>query len=126
MGLSASLQTPSLTLAALLVLLLIVNLIMGTCISTNWKKYHDTSRDEKARSDAIDSQIEEDSRKFRKEYKILLLGTYIPFYRSTFNPLSLRLLLLRALISNFRVQRIWEVDNTQADENHSPEWLHQE
>ncbi|KAG1721024.1 heterotrimeric G protein alpha subunit [Suillus lakei] len=47
---------------------------MGNCISTNWR-HRDTSRDEKARSDAIDSQLEEDFRKFRKECKILLLGS---------------------------------------------------
>ncbi|OAX33137.1 guanine nucleotide binding protein, alpha subunit [Rhizopogon vinicolor AM-OR11-026] len=41
---------------------------MGNCISSR-------DRVEKARSDAIDRQIEEDSRKFRKERKILLLGT---------------------------------------------------
>jgi guanine nucleotide-binding protein subunit alpha len=41
---------------------------MGNCVSAQ-------DREEKARSDAIDRQIEEDSRKFRKECKILLLGT---------------------------------------------------
>ncbi|OAX35533.1 heterotrimeric G protein alpha subunit, partial [Rhizopogon vinicolor AM-OR11-026] len=41
---------------------------MGNCISSQ-------DRVEKARSDAIDRQIEEDSRKFRKECKILLLDT---------------------------------------------------
>lgn len=46
---------------------------MGNCVSAQ-------DREEKARSDAIDRQIEEDSRKFRKECKILLLGTYLPFY----------------------------------------------
>ncbi|KAJ8587682.1 guanine nucleotide binding protein, alpha subunit [Rhizopogon salebrosus TDB-379] len=41
---------------------------MGNCISSQ-------DRVEKAHSDAIDRQIEEDSRKFRKECKILLLGS---------------------------------------------------
>jgi guanine nucleotide-binding protein subunit alpha len=41
---------------------------MGNCVSAQ-------DREEKARSDAIDRQIEEDSRKFRKECKILLLGS---------------------------------------------------
>lgn len=40
---------------------------MGACMSTEGKA-------EKERSLAIDKQIEEDSRKFRKECKILLLG----------------------------------------------------
>ncbi|KAH0828873.1 guanine nucleotide binding protein, alpha subunit [Lanmaoa asiatica] len=41
---------------------------MGNCISAQ-------DRAEKARSDAIDRQLEEDSRKLRKECKILLLGS---------------------------------------------------
>ncbi|KAG9308579.1 heterotrimeric G protein alpha subunit [Chiua virens] len=41
---------------------------MGNCISSQ-------DRVEKARSDAIDRQLEEDSRKLRKECKILLLGS---------------------------------------------------
>lgn len=40
---------------------------MGACVSTEGKA-------EKERSLAIDKQIEEDSRRFRKECKILLLG----------------------------------------------------
>ncbi|EIW80154.1 heterotrimeric G protein alpha subunit [Coniophora puteana RWD-64-598 SS2] len=42
---------------------------MGNCISSS------QDRIEKAKSDEIDRQIEEDSRKFRKECKILLLGS---------------------------------------------------
>jgi hypothetical protein len=45
---------------------------MGNCVSGT------DARAEKARSDAIDKQIEEDSRKFRKECKILLLGEHHP------------------------------------------------
>jgi guanine nucleotide-binding protein subunit alpha len=41
---------------------------MGNCISAQ-------DRAEKARSDAIDRQLEEDSRRLRKECKILLLGS---------------------------------------------------
>ena len=44
---------------------------MGNCISA-----HDKA--EKAISDAIDRQLEEDSRKLRKECKILLLGSSPP------------------------------------------------
>ncbi|KAG1859028.1 heterotrimeric G protein alpha subunit [Suillus subalutaceus] len=43
---------------------------MGNYVSA-W--YH-SDRKDKARSDAIDRQIQEDSRRFRKEYQILLLG----------------------------------------------------
>lgn len=40
---------------------------MGNCVST-------VDREAAARSQEIDKQIEEDSRKFKKECKILLLG----------------------------------------------------
>lgn len=45
--------------------------VMGNCTSTS-------DRQAKAHSDAIDKEIENDSKKFRKECKILLLGVYIP------------------------------------------------
>jgi guanine nucleotide-binding protein G(i) subunit alpha len=45
---------------------------MGNCISGS-------ARDKKVISDAIDEQIEEDSHKFRKECKILLLGASTHF-----------------------------------------------
>ncbi|TFY75458.1 hypothetical protein EWM64_g8555 [Hericium alpestre] len=41
---------------------------MGNCVSNS-------QREGKARSDAIDKQIEEDSKKFKRECKILLLGS---------------------------------------------------
>lgn len=41
---------------------------MGNCLSSNDEK------EAKDRSTNIDRQIEEDSRKFKKECKILLLG----------------------------------------------------
>ena len=43
---------------------------MGNCVSSAQE------REEKARSDRIDKQIEEDGKKFKRECKILLLGTY--------------------------------------------------
>jgi guanine nucleotide-binding protein subunit alpha len=42
---------------------------MGNCTSTS-------DRQAKAHSDAIDKEIENDSKKFRKECKILLLGMF--------------------------------------------------
>ncbi|KAG2138033.1 heterotrimeric G protein alpha subunit [Suillus clintonianus] len=45
---------------------------MGICVSA---QHYDCDRDHKAWSDAIDRQLEEDSRKFRKVCKILLLGS---------------------------------------------------
>jgi hypothetical protein len=44
-----------------------VTTVMGNCASTS-------DRQAKAHSDAIDKEIEDDSKKFRKECKILLLG----------------------------------------------------
>lgn len=43
---------------------------MGNCVSNS------EDREAKARSDAIDRQIEEDQKKFKKECKILLLGMF--------------------------------------------------
>jgi cytoskeletal protein RodZ len=45
---------------------------MGGCISTVDQKA------DKARSDEIDKQIEEDNKRFKRECKILLLGTSLP------------------------------------------------
>lgn len=42
---------------------------MGNCVSSQ-------DREAQQRSQEIDKQIEEDSRKFKKECKILLLGEY--------------------------------------------------
>ena len=46
---------------------------MGNYISSHWQ-----DRVKKARSDAIDRQLKEDSSKLRKERKILLLGSSLP------------------------------------------------
>lgn len=48
---------------------------MGNCVSDAQE------RDEKAKSDAIDKQIDEDSKKFKKECKILLLGPPLISFR---------------------------------------------
>ena len=44
---------------------------MGACMSTN-----DEETEQKKRSQKIDRDLEEDSKKLRKECKILLLGGY--------------------------------------------------
>lgn len=44
---------------------------MGACMSTNAEE-----TEQKKRSQMIDRTLEEDSRKLRRECKILLLGTY--------------------------------------------------
>lgn len=60
---------------------------MGNCLASA------QDRAEKARSDAIDRQIEEDSKKFRKECKILLLGEHLRIFLSSCArvPLSFRI-----------------------------------
>jgi len=62
-------------------------------------------RGSKDRSNAIDRQLEDDSRKFKKECKILLLGEY------KFGP------------PDARFWRIGQVDHCQANENHPPKWV---
>jgi hypothetical protein len=50
---------------------------MGNCVSTPGKK-------DKKRSDAIDRQIEDDSKRFKRECKILLLGEQPWYPRKSF------------------------------------------
>lgn len=54
---------------------------MGACMSTN-----DEETEQKKRSQKIDRDLEEDSKKLRKECKILLLGAhpYCPSFPSLF------------------------------------------
>ena len=44
--------------------------VMGSCMSTSGE-----DSDQRKRSNKIDKELEEDSKKLRKECKILLLGT---------------------------------------------------
>lgn len=63
-------------------------------------------RGSKDRSNAIDRQLEDDSKKFKKECKILLLGEFGLF---------------GAMLADFRFRRIRQINHCQADENHSSE-----
>lgn len=45
-------------------------LVMGSCMSTSGEE-----SDQRKRSNKIDKELEEDSKRLRKECKILLLGT---------------------------------------------------
>lgn len=48
-------------------------LVMGSCMSTSGEE-----SDQRKRSNKIDKELEEDSKKLRKECKILLLGKSPP------------------------------------------------
>jgi guanine nucleotide-binding protein G(i) subunit alpha len=57
---------------------------MGNCASNT------REAEEKARSDLIDRQIEEDSKKYKRECKILLLGAYsLPLSARATDPIKL-------------------------------------
>jgi len=51
---------------------------MGNCMSSNGE-----DGEQKKRSQLIDRTLEEDSKKLRRECKILLLGEYAPCFRHT-------------------------------------------
>lgn len=81
---------------------------MGNCMSAEEKA-------ERERSLAIDKQIEEDSRRFRKECKILLLGMFILYYI---------LYICSFYRSRSRLWRVGQVDDCEADEDYPPERLY--
>ena len=58
---------------------------MGHCASNT------REAEDRACSDLIDRQIEEDSKKYKREVKLLLLGAYCPFPFTTFPCRSLQL-----------------------------------
>jgi len=80
---------------------------MGACMSSNTDE-----TEQKKRSQMIDKNLEEESRRLRRECKILLLGTHI-----------IRLEMNAGTNLRTRIWRKWEIDNCQTDENHTPEWL---
>lgn len=117
---------------------------MGNCASNNRE-----AQEKKALSDSIDRQIEEDSKKYKRECKILLLGAYfLPL--ATRPPCSINLLepfslssptrgparvhryeyfqscICACMLSHslLRFRRVWKVNNRQADEDNPPGWLH--
>ena len=85
-------------------------IIMGNHMSSE-------DRAQRAISDAINKQIEEDSRRFRKECKILLLGPPQPlvFFFRRRRPRTQPIVCLP-----LRFWRIWEIDGREADEDHTP------
>lgn len=67
--------------------------------------------DQKKRSQMIDRTLEEDSKKLKRECKILLLGTLRELYGI-------------ALLMGHRFWRERQEHDCEADEDHTSEWLH--
>lgn len=70
--------------------------------------------DQKKKSQAIDKILEEDSKRLRKECKILLLGRLVP------RPARAASLKTAMAYIDPRFRRKWQVDNCQADEDNPP------
>jgi len=72
-----------------------------------------TGRKEKARSDGIDEQIEEDNKKYKRECKILLLGASppLPFFHQPKR---------RSHHNNERLERVGQINLCKANENRTP------
>lgn len=79
---------------------------MGICMSSN-----NEEAEQKKKSQQIDKQLEEDSKRLRKECKILLLGAWSR-RRTLRHPI---------LIAFSRLGRERQVNNRQADEDHTSE-----
>lgn len=108
---------------------------MGNCVSSAQEKA------EKARSDAIDRELDEESKRLKKECKILLLGESIQSFSSLFawalplvSCMTIHSYLPHDLVgteivdSSFachRGRRIGQVDNRQTDEDNTPKWLYE-
>lgn len=84
---------------------------MGACMSSNTEEV-----EKKKRSQVIDKKLEEDSRRIRRECKILLLGRWCIGHLGAGNWMK--------LIIPRRLRREWKIDDCQTDEDHTPEWLH--
>ena len=83
---------------------------MGACQSMQ----NGDEEEKRKRSRAIDAKLEEDSRRLRKECKILLLGSLGPSLPDNGSAY---------IYTRFRRKR--KIYDSKADEDHSPEWLHQ-
>lgn len=81
---------------------------MGACQSSE----NSEDEEKKKRSRMIDQKLEEDSRRLRKECKILLLG------ESPELPVLSCILILR------RFWRKWQINDRETDEDHPPERVH--
>lgn len=95
---------------------------MGSCVSTEATGDAESKR----RSQAIDRKLEEDSRRLRRECKILLLGWLQSAHPAIQESMGFQGQLSLTVISCFD-RRFWrerQVDHRQANENHPPKWLH--
>lgn len=86
---------------------------MGLCLSSESTE----DAEQKKRSQMIDRKLEEDSRRLRRECKILLLGKLSQIAGKASSP-------ERGLTLFHRLRGKWQVDHCETDENHSPKWLH--
>lgn len=92
---------------------------MGACMSSN---NEEVSR--KKHSQAIDKQLEEDSKRLRRECKILLLGTTSETRLTVvFDQIDLRPSASQLTLGSRRVRRERQVDDREADEDHPLEGL---
>ncbi len=73
--------------------------------------------EQKKRSQKIDKDLEEDSKRLRRECKILLLGMLNK------SPMGWRRAVWLLTADEYRIWRVWQIHHCQADENHSPQWL---
>lgn len=89
-------------------------LVMGSCMSTSGEE-----SDQRKRSNKIDKELEEDSKRLRKECKILLLGTLQPARCSSPEPRFSA----RADTWRHRFRRERKVDDCEADEDYPPKGL---
>lgn len=89
---------------------------MGICMSANHEEV-----EKKKKSQAIDRQLEEDSKRLRRECKILLLGKL----QNDADFTLIRICRNNGLIlsSSRRFRRKRQVDNSQADEDNSPQGI---
>jgi hypothetical protein len=87
---------------------------MGNCGSVEDKA-------EKERSDQIDKQIEEDAKKFRKECKILLLGSFSPILLHLYSPTTWY---SHVLARSYRQWRRRQIDHRQTNEDHPSKRVH--
>lgn len=89
---------------------------MGSCMSSESSEYSE----QRKKSQAIDRKLDEDSRKLRRECKILLLGTFA-VSSMLVSPIYLTAVFLLG------TTRVWgkrQINNRQTNENHPSKWLY--